>query len=83
MPLPTLTIIVLDGTQARHTIPATLRSGFQARILSASNVNALAQMARAAKPDIAIFGADHSADEKKAAEQLLREINPDIQIISF
>ena len=40
-------------------------------------------MARAAKPDIAIFGADHSADEKKAAEQLLREINPDIQIISF
>jgi hypothetical protein len=40
-------------------------------------------MAKASTPHIAILGADHSAEEKETAERLLREINPEIQIISF
>jgi hypothetical protein len=40
-------------------------------------------VAKASMPHIAILGADHSDEEKETAKGLLREINPEVQVISF
>ena len=78
-----LTILVLDGSKRSHEISATLTKAIEARLISVSNVQSLSNLENSSTPDIAIFGAEHSADEKRTAEQLLRAMNPEIKIIDL
>jgi len=78
-----LTILVLDGSTRAHELSATLINAIQARLVSVSNVQSLSALAKSSTPDIAIFGAEHSAADKQVAEQLLRALNPEIKIIDL
>jgi hypothetical protein len=78
-----LTILVLDGSTRAHELSATLINAIQARLVSVSNMKSLSTLAKSCTPDVAIFGAEHSAADKRVAEQLLRALNPEIKIIDL
>lgn len=60
---PQYKILILDGTPNGHELGPALRRNVVARAIKADSVRALATMARAFDPDLAILAADHPERE--------------------